>query len=130
MKPCKHASALPGGTKVKCGLVSLDVVTTVVCATCQLKPTPERLGDSEYLTKLAAGFVIRQPTLYQKLKNVASAAVTAVKDRVFVDDPEFRQRQAICDGCLHWHNRECAVCGCKQYKLTLKSQQCPIGKWS
>jgi hypothetical protein len=43
---------------------------------------------------------------------------------------EEAERWAVCQSCEHLVGRRCAKCGCKlTYKLMMKSESCPIGKW-
>lgn len=45
------------------------------------------------------------------------------------------QRQNICNSCEHWSPAafaglgRCKICGCTRYKLNLKTEKCPKGKW-
>ena len=56
-----------------------------------------------------------------------------VKDSLLnrkVDIEERNRRLEICHGCEHFNAPRCNLCGCfMNYKATLLTSDCPIGKW-
>ena len=47
-----------------------------------------------------------------------------------VDDVERTRRLKICHSCEHFSAPRCTLCGCfMNYKTTLTSSECPVGKW-
>ena len=48
-----------------------------------------------------------------------------------VNDDERNRRLKICHTCEHFDAPRCSLCGCfMNFKSTLTSSECPIGKWS
>ena len=47
-----------------------------------------------------------------------------------VDEEERNRRLKICHSCEHFSAPRCTLCGCfMNFKTTLTSSQCPVGKW-
>jgi len=48
-----------------------------------------------------------------------------------VNTAERDRRLKVCHGCEHFDAPRCTLCGCfMNFKTTLLSSECPIGKWS
>ena len=48
-----------------------------------------------------------------------------------IRDEVVAERRAICEGCERWDHGRCTECGCFTYaKTKLRSEACPLGKWS
>mgnify|MGYP003113290475 CR=1 FL=1 len=47
-----------------------------------------------------------------------------------VDTAERERRLKICHSCEHFNPPRCTLCGCfMNFKTTLSSSNCPVGKW-
>ena len=79
----------------------------------------------------------------ERVKKVAGVPVTidtmkhlskASKDVLLnnkVSSVERNRRISICHTCEHFSAPRCTLCGCfMNFKTTLESSECPIGKWS
>jgi hypothetical protein len=76
------------------------------------------------------------PPVPQMAANLAQAAFSEAKSVLSGEPPvseeESARRLAICHGCPHFRHSDqrCPLCGCfMNYKATLRSQHCPVGKW-
>ena len=67
-------------------------------------------------------------TLAGAIKAIPKVAAALVR----TEDPALaEQRLTICKGCEHWDGKRCGKCGCfTALKVRLKSESCPVGKWS
>lgn len=67
-------------------------------------------------------------------KTAAISLGKGVKDSLLnrkVDNEERDRRLKVCHTCEHFDAPRCELCGCfMNFKTTLRSSECPIGKWS
>jgi hypothetical protein len=67
-------------------------------------------------------------------KTAAISLGRGVKDSLLknkVNSEERNRRLKICHSCEHFSAPRCTLCGCfMNFKTTLASSQCPVGKWS
>jgi len=77
------------------------------------------------------------PSLLQQAKNLTSAVGRATQavargEKFLVSKRVKARRQKICDGCEFYDidASRCAKCGCgTAYKLSMATEECPVGKW-
>lgn len=81
------------------------------------------------------------PPLLKQAKNYATAlAKHTLSGGATCDDTEVQARLAVCRSCEKYNaaDERCTVCGCRANadanaftnKLRMKSQKCPLEKWS
>lgn len=72
------------------------------------------------------------PSIPQMIANFgASMAKWAASGFRTVPQATFERRLATCSTCEQWDGARlrCRKCGCKQIKLHLATERCPLGKW-
>ena len=75
------------------------------------------------------------PSKGQMAKNAGGALAKNLKsvmrgNKLNADPDEVERRKAICADCEFNRKNRCLKCGCwLQYKVRLRAESCPIGKW-
>ena len=67
----------------------------------------------------------------QIAKNALKSAIGFVKSGAKLASPEERSRRIrICEGCSHYINKKCKLCGCyASFKAKIDGESCPVNKW-
>lgn len=70
--------------------------------------------------------------LSTSLKTVAKPVEYVLNKVIVLEEPEFKARLSVCEGCdkFQAETSACSMCGCyMNWKAQLKLARCPIGKW-
>lgn len=70
------------------------------------------------------------PTLTELLTNFTGAMLRWGKAGFpILPQDKIRARLDVCQSCEHWTGSKCGKCGCRQFKLWMATERCPLGKW-
>ena len=78
-----------------------------------------------------------RPTLRQQARSAMLAVAREAYERIVRSEPPIEartkaRRLATCQGCDQFQSEKmrCQKCGCfLEYKIRMRSQRCPSGKW-
>lgn len=106
------------------------------CEVCGLKI---RCSDPSKVFATCPGEPRKFPPLLKQARNYAKAVTEHVTSGMKTrTDEEVIQLLEICEACEKYEDGRCLVCGCRlsasksafSNKLRMKSQACPLGRWS
>jgi hypothetical protein len=90
---------------------------------------------AQIVTLVPAELSLNYPPLIAQAGNAARAvgrltSALVRRQRIWAEQSEYEQRQAICANCEFLDSDRCKKCGCfVAAKARLKTESCPIGKW-